>query len=111
MSGYILSPLAAQDLDDIWEFIAHDNLDAADREWVYDRQSSIGHLDRALDEANLKVLLSVGHPRGKLMLHEGASLTRSSMEHGRLSLDSKDGTGTMDGCQPGIDQSDMLLLC
>jgi len=31
MSGYILSPLAAQDLDDLWEFIARDNLDAADR--------------------------------------------------------------------------------
>lgn len=31
MSGSILSPLAAQDLDDIWEFIAHHNLDAADR--------------------------------------------------------------------------------
>ena len=31
MSGYILSPLAAQDLDDLWEFIARNNLDAADR--------------------------------------------------------------------------------
>ncbi len=31
MSGYILSPLAAQDLDDLWEFFARNNLDAADR--------------------------------------------------------------------------------
>jgi plasmid stabilization system protein ParE len=31
MSGYILAPLAAQDLDDLWEFIASNNLDAADR--------------------------------------------------------------------------------
>jgi plasmid stabilization system protein ParE len=31
MSGYLLSPLAAQDLDDLWEFIARNNLDAADR--------------------------------------------------------------------------------
>ena len=51
MSGYILSPLAAQDLDDIWEFIAHDNLDAADRilEEMYEavqrlvRMPLIGH--------------------------------------------------------------------
>jgi plasmid stabilization system protein ParE len=31
MNGYILSPLAAQDLDDLWEFIARNNLEAADR--------------------------------------------------------------------------------
>ena len=51
MSGYILSPLAAQDLDDIWEFIAYDNLDAADREWVYDRQSSMltTHYEQVFD--------------------------------------------------------------
>jgi antitoxin ParD1/3/4 len=31
MSGYILHPDAYTDLDDIWEFIAEDSLDAADR--------------------------------------------------------------------------------
>jgi len=31
MIRYVLSPAAAQDLDDIWEYIAHDKLDAADR--------------------------------------------------------------------------------
>ena len=31
MSGYILHPKAYIDLDDIWEFIAEDNLAAADR--------------------------------------------------------------------------------
>ena len=31
MSGYVLHPEAYTDLDDIWEFIAADNLDAADR--------------------------------------------------------------------------------
>jgi plasmid stabilization system protein ParE len=29
--SFILSPEAAQDLDDIWEYIAEDSLDAADR--------------------------------------------------------------------------------
>lgn len=31
MSGYILHPEAYTDLDELWEFIAQDNLDAADR--------------------------------------------------------------------------------
>ncbi|MDQ6706466.1 MAG: type II toxin-antitoxin system RelE/ParE family toxin [Acidobacteriota bacterium] len=31
MSGFILHPEAFTDLDDIWEFIAQDNQDAADR--------------------------------------------------------------------------------
>ena len=31
MSGYILHPRAYADLDEIWEFIAEDSLDAADR--------------------------------------------------------------------------------
>ena len=33
MSGYVLSADAELDLDEIWEYIAADNLDAADR-WV-----------------------------------------------------------------------------
>jgi plasmid stabilization system protein ParE len=31
MSGFVLHPEAYTDLDDIWEYIAADNLDAADR--------------------------------------------------------------------------------
>jgi len=31
MSGYVLHPEAYADVDDIWEFIAEDNLNAADR--------------------------------------------------------------------------------
>jgi plasmid stabilization system protein ParE len=31
MSGYILHPEAYIDIDELWEFIAQDNLDAADR--------------------------------------------------------------------------------
>ncbi len=31
MSGYVLHPDAYTDLAEIWEFIAEDNLDAADR--------------------------------------------------------------------------------
>ena len=31
MKDYRLSPQAYQDIDEIWEFIARDNLDAADR--------------------------------------------------------------------------------
>ena len=29
--GFLLTPEAAQDLDDIWEYIAAENIDAADR--------------------------------------------------------------------------------
>jgi plasmid stabilization system protein ParE len=31
MSGFVLHPKTYSDLDEIWEFIAADNLDAADR--------------------------------------------------------------------------------
>ena len=31
MSGYVLHPEAYIDIDELWEFIAQDNLDAADR--------------------------------------------------------------------------------
>ena len=34
MSGFKLHPEALEDLDEIWEFIAADNLDAADRVMV-----------------------------------------------------------------------------
>ncbi len=51
MTGYVLSEDADRDLDDIWEYIAQDNIDAADR-WIgklFDafeairRTPSIGH--------------------------------------------------------------------
>ena len=46
MSGYILSPLAVQDLDDLWEFIARNNLDAADRilEEIYEAIQHLVHM-------------------------------------------------------------------
>ena len=31
MSGFVLHPEAHKDLDEIWEYVAADNLDAADR--------------------------------------------------------------------------------
>lgn len=31
MSGFVLHPEAERDLDELWEYIASDNLDAADR--------------------------------------------------------------------------------
>jgi plasmid stabilization system protein ParE len=31
MTGYVFHPEASLDLDEIWEFIANDNLDAADK--------------------------------------------------------------------------------
>jgi plasmid stabilization system protein ParE len=33
MNKYVLSARAELDLDEIWEYIAHDNIDAADR-WI-----------------------------------------------------------------------------
>jgi plasmid stabilization system protein ParE len=43
MSGYILHPAAYDDLDELWEFIAQDSLDAADRvrEEIYDTIQSL----------------------------------------------------------------------
>jgi plasmid stabilization system protein ParE len=44
MSAYILSEDADLDLDDIWEYIAQDNIDAADR-WIdklFDAFEAIG---------------------------------------------------------------------
>jgi plasmid stabilization system protein ParE len=44
MSGYILHPEAYTDLDNIWEFVAEDNLDAADRllEQIYESIQALG---------------------------------------------------------------------
>jgi toxin ParE1/3/4 len=43
MSGFVLHPEAYTDLDDIWEYIAADNLDAADRvrEEIYETIRSL----------------------------------------------------------------------
>lgn len=44
MSGFVLHPEAYQDLDEIWEYIARDNVETADRvlEEIYDSiQSSL----------------------------------------------------------------------
>ncbi len=45
MSGFTFHPDAVSDLDDIWEFISADNLDAADRV-VAEILSTIGNLVR-----------------------------------------------------------------
>jgi plasmid stabilization system protein ParE len=76
MSGYILAPLAAQDLDDIWEFIAEHNLDAADRvlEEIYDaihhlvRLPFMGHLREELADRThrfwpVRDFLIIYHPQ------------------------------------------------
>lgn len=58
MSGYVLGADAALDLDDIWEYIAQDDVDAADR-WIaklYDafealaRTPGMGHRREDLTE-------------------------------------------------------------
>ena len=43
MSGFVLHPAALRDIQEIWEFIAADNLDAADRV-LNELQESIGKL-------------------------------------------------------------------
>ncbi len=44
MKRFVLAPAAEQDLDDIWSYIAADNLDAADRflEKLYDQIVALG---------------------------------------------------------------------
>ena len=43
MSGFVLHPQAYRDLEEIWEYIAADNLDAADRirEEIYEAIQSM----------------------------------------------------------------------
>ena len=43
MSGFLLHPAADADLDEIWEYIAEDNIDAADR-LLEEFQNAIGTL-------------------------------------------------------------------
>ena len=62
MSGFTLSPLARQDLNDIWDYIAQDDLDAADRviDEIYDAilltstMPGIGHLREDLTDKPLR---------------------------------------------------------
>ena len=56
MKRFILTPRARQDLNDIWDYIANDNIEAADR--VLD----------ALDNAMLKLAKNpgIGHRRDEL---------------------------------------------
>jgi len=46
MSEFVLHPQAYADLDEIWEYIAGDSLDAADRvrEEIYERSSPLRRL-------------------------------------------------------------------
>lgn len=63
MTDFVLSPLAAQDLHEIWDYIAQDNLDAADRvrDELYDAMArlsemlTIGHLREELADEKLRV--------------------------------------------------------
>lgn len=61
MSQFILSPLASGDLDEIWEYIAADNPDAADR-WLAELEKAIhllaerpnlGHLRKDLTDKRM----------------------------------------------------------
>jgi len=59
VSGYILSVDADFDLDDIWEYIAADSVDAADRwiEKLFDAFEALGRMP------------GMGHPREDLTLY------------------------------------------
>ena len=61
MSKYVLSPEADQDLDDIWEYIAQDDIEAADR-WdaklreafqLLARNSRVGHTRKDLTDMSV----------------------------------------------------------
>jgi plasmid stabilization system protein ParE len=62
MPGYVLSPDALQDLQDIWDFIAFDNVNAADQleDEFFDafenlaRRPQIGHFRRDLSEREVR---------------------------------------------------------
>lgn len=55
MSDFRLSPHAFQDIDSIWEYIAQDNLDAADRlrDEFFDAFEKLAVLHGARDIKNL----------------------------------------------------------
>lgn len=59
MSGYVLSVDASLDLDNIWEYIAADNIDAADR-WI----------EKLFDAfETLAQTPGMGHQRGDITSH------------------------------------------
>ena len=62
MSKFVLHPEARADLDEIWEYIAADNLDAADRvvEEIY---NAIGALARFPHQGHTRPDLSSRPPR------------------------------------------------
>src|SRR5713226_1864211 len=65
MKRFVLTPLAKQDLNDIWDYIADDNIEAADR--VLDalenamvklaKSPGIGHWRKELTDKRLRVFL------------------------------------------------------
>jgi plasmid stabilization system protein ParE len=59
VSNYVLGPDAELDLDDIWEYVARDNIDAADR-WI-------GKLFDAFEA--LEKTPGMGHKREDLTAH------------------------------------------
>ncbi len=68
MTGYDFHPEAALDLDEIWEFIAEANLDAADRVIV----DILAALDKLLPFPNQALNVQTS-PRGPYGLHEYVS--------------------------------------
>jgi plasmid stabilization system protein ParE len=70
VSGYDFHPEASVDLDEIWEFIAADNLDAADRV-IADILAAIGALASAFSAAGLP---STRFDLTPLTLHASAGL-------------------------------------
>ncbi len=65
MNPFVLSPLAAMDIEDIWRFVAKDDIEAADRLSEKILQAAyrltqlpwIGHLREELSDRNLRVWL------------------------------------------------------
>jgi plasmid stabilization system protein ParE len=63
MPGYVLSPDALQDLQDIWDFIAFDNVNAADQleDELFDafeklaRRPQIGHFRSDLSDREVRL--------------------------------------------------------
>ena len=74
MSVYILSEDADLDLDDIWEYIARDNLDAADR-WIGKPLMHLKPSDRLRALATSEKILRTVHivPSGGDLSHRFSS--------------------------------------
>lgn len=59
MSGYVLSAAAALDLDGIWDYIAADSIDAADR-WIGRLFDAFEALGRSPISVNLTSVVAEG---------------------------------------------------